>query len=191
MTQTRRVIQERQVTDLFENELKHVIQPDDVLLNLAQLHSAALVQNFQPFTRYPNLTRDVLIRTAIRNRHILEGSPVAEDIVPPANTDQFSRLPSPNEHPTPTNSLSAPPVHHNQAASSDVVLPAQSSRKRSRTNTMSESTHDKRVRSEPAHPQTNTSMYCFLYEDDSRNDKVFRSIHCIYSRRSKHILIPN
>jgi hypothetical protein len=191
MTQTRRVIQERQVTDLFENELKHVIQPDDVLLNLAQLHSAALVQNFQPSTRYPNLTRDVLIRTAIRNRHILEGSPVAEDIVPPANPDQFSRLPSPNEHPTPTNSLSAPPVHHNQAASSDVVLPAQSSRKRSRTNTMSESTHDKRVRSEPAHPQTNTSMYCFLYEDDSPNDKVFRSIHCIYSRRSKHILIPN
>jgi hypothetical protein len=191
MTQTRRVIQERQVTDLFENELKHVIQPDDVLLNLAQLHSAALVQNFQPSTRYPNLTRDVLIRTAIRNRHILEGSPVAEDIVPPANPDQFSRLPSPNEHSTPTNSLSIPPVHHNQAASSDVVLPAQSSQKRSRTNTMSESTHDKRVRSEPAHPQTNTSMYCFLYEDDSPNDKVFRSIHCIYSRRSKHILIPN
>jgi hypothetical protein len=74
MTRTRPVIQERSITDFLENEIKHTIQPDDILLNLAQLHSAKLVQKFQPLVQYPNLPRDTLLRTAIRNCHLLEGS---------------------------------------------------------------------------------------------------------------------
>ncbi|KAJ7252942.1 hypothetical protein C8J57DRAFT_951536, partial [Mycena rebaudengoi] len=44
MTLTRRVIQERQRTDRFEDEVKHAVEPNDCFLNLAQLRSATDVQ---------------------------------------------------------------------------------------------------------------------------------------------------
>ncbi|KAJ7762875.1 hypothetical protein B0H14DRAFT_2156128, partial [Mycena olivaceomarginata] len=43
-TLTRRVIQERQLTDRFENEVNHAAEPNDCFVNLAQLRSATDVQ---------------------------------------------------------------------------------------------------------------------------------------------------
>lgn len=74
VTRTRHIVQERRVTDLLDNELNHSLGPDDILLNLAQLHSARLVQPFQPSQRYPNMPGEALILHSIRNRHIVEGT---------------------------------------------------------------------------------------------------------------------
>jgi hypothetical protein len=69
---TRQVRQERQRTDLFENEVTHAVQPNDCFLNLAQLRSATDVQQFRSVTRYPGLALAEAIEQAIHNRERLE-----------------------------------------------------------------------------------------------------------------------
>jgi hypothetical protein len=69
---TRQVRQERQRTDLFENEVTHAVQPNDCFLNLAQLRSATDVQQFRSVTRYPSLALAEAIEQAIHNRERLE-----------------------------------------------------------------------------------------------------------------------
>ncbi|KAJ7308592.1 hypothetical protein DFH08DRAFT_944451 [Mycena albidolilacea] len=66
------VRQERQRTDLFENEVTHAVQPNDCFLNLAQLRSATDVQQFRSVTRYPGLALAEAIEQAIHNRERLE-----------------------------------------------------------------------------------------------------------------------
>ncbi|KAJ7797935.1 hypothetical protein B0H14DRAFT_2618391 [Mycena olivaceomarginata] len=58
MTLTRRVVQERQRTDRFENEVNHAVEPNDCFLNLAQLRSATDVQHFRSRTRFPEIDRE-------------------------------------------------------------------------------------------------------------------------------------
>jgi hypothetical protein len=67
----RAVVQERQVTTNLELQVEHNIEPDDILLNLAQLHSAKYVQLFQWQTRYPAMSRATLIDTAVANHNAL------------------------------------------------------------------------------------------------------------------------
>ncbi|KAJ7686893.1 hypothetical protein B0H14DRAFT_2307407, partial [Mycena olivaceomarginata] len=69
---TRQVRQERQRTDLFENEVTHTVQPNDCFLNLAQLRSATDVQQFRSVTRYPGLALAEAIEQVIHNRERLE-----------------------------------------------------------------------------------------------------------------------
>lgn len=51
--------------------LNHV-NPDDILLNLAQMRSVRYIQTFQPTTRYPNLPLHELICQATANRRHLQ-----------------------------------------------------------------------------------------------------------------------
>lgn len=44
---------------------------EDVLLNMSQLHSAKLLQVFQPMERYPDLPQEAVIRRAIINHSTL------------------------------------------------------------------------------------------------------------------------
>ncbi|KAF7982888.1 hypothetical protein HWV62_25136 [Athelia sp. TMB] len=96
---TIKVIQERRATELLENELKHSIEPDDVLLNLAQLHSASLVQAFRPSRRYPNMPLDTLIWQSIRNRHVLEGTNLDTEVPPGPEADPPAIPPLTMPHP--------------------------------------------------------------------------------------------
>lgn len=81
VTQTRRVIQERRITDHFEDEILHSQCPDDLFLNLAQLRSAGVIQYFQSDTRFTTLSQDEVIECAIKNRETLdrEAKQVKED----------------------------------------------------------------------------------------------------------------
>ncbi|KII94845.1 hypothetical protein PLICRDRAFT_693166 [Plicaturopsis crispa FD-325 SS-3] len=72
VAQTRIVVQERQRTERTENQVEHSKNPDDLLLNLAQLRSAAYLEVFRLDTTYPGLLRDELIEEAVRHRHALE-----------------------------------------------------------------------------------------------------------------------
>ncbi|KAJ7719255.1 hypothetical protein B0H14DRAFT_3098620 [Mycena olivaceomarginata] len=72
MTLTRRVIQERQRTDRFENEVNHAVEPNDCFLNLAQLRSAMDVQHFRSRTRFPGLSLQDAIEKSIENKARLE-----------------------------------------------------------------------------------------------------------------------
>jgi hypothetical protein len=155
MTQSCPVIQEHQITDFLENELKHVTQPDDVLLNLAHLHSATHVQKFQPPTRYPNLAHDTLIRTATRNCHLLEGSMVMDEFIASENPSQSQNLPVQT-----ITTIHSVPVYstHNQTtlfgnpiSPLSVAVSTHTSRKRSRTNTTTGSSRNKHPHLEPAH----------------------------------------
>jgi hypothetical protein len=72
MTLTRRVVQERQRTDRFENEVNHAVEPNDCFLNLAQLRSATDVQHFRSRTRFPGLSLQDAIEKSIENKTRLE-----------------------------------------------------------------------------------------------------------------------
>ncbi|KAJ7831981.1 hypothetical protein B0H13DRAFT_2240508 [Mycena leptocephala] len=72
MTLTRQVIQERQRTDRFENEINHAVEPNDCFLNLAQLRSATDVQHFRSRTRFPGLSLQDVIEKSIENKARLE-----------------------------------------------------------------------------------------------------------------------
>ncbi|KAJ7848534.1 hypothetical protein B0H13DRAFT_1906711 [Mycena leptocephala] len=72
MTLTRQVIQERQRTDRFENEVNHAVEPNDCFLNLAQLRSATDVQHFRSRTRFPGLSLQDVIEKSIENKARLE-----------------------------------------------------------------------------------------------------------------------
>ncbi|KAJ7808632.1 hypothetical protein B0H14DRAFT_3091039 [Mycena olivaceomarginata] len=72
MTLTRRVVQERQRTDRFENEVNHAVEPNDCFLNLAQLRSATDVQHFRSRTRFPGLSLQDAIEKSIENKARLE-----------------------------------------------------------------------------------------------------------------------
>ncbi|KAF7349031.1 hypothetical protein MVEN_01424500 [Mycena venus] len=72
MSLTRRVVQERQETDRFENELNHAVEPNDCFLNLTQLRSATHVQYFRSKTRFPDLSLVDAIEKAIENKERLE-----------------------------------------------------------------------------------------------------------------------
>ncbi|KAL1756891.1 hypothetical protein FB107DRAFT_210543, partial [Schizophyllum commune] len=67
-TRTRPVVRERQRTRLLEWEVKHEKNPDDLVLNLAQLRSASLLQELQPPALQPALPRNVLVDRAVANR---------------------------------------------------------------------------------------------------------------------------
>ncbi|KII85794.1 hypothetical protein PLICRDRAFT_115102, partial [Plicaturopsis crispa FD-325 SS-3] len=72
---TRQVVQERQQRlDRFENEIRHLGQPDDLLLNLAQLRNADLVQLFQPLLppAHLRLPRVELLEQAVLHREALD-----------------------------------------------------------------------------------------------------------------------
>lgn len=71
-TLTRRVIQERQQTDRFENEVNHAVEPNDCFLNLAQLRSALDVQKFRSGVRFTRLSLVEVIEQSIHNRERLE-----------------------------------------------------------------------------------------------------------------------
>lgn len=116
VTRTRHVIQERRVTALLENELNHSLQPDDLLLNLAQLHSARLVQPFRPPQRYPDMPIGTLILHSIRNRHIIEGTeasvPSGPGVDPPAIHPALNGSPSVTHgHPATLSEATRQPVN--------------------------------------------------------------------------------
>ncbi|KAJ6487363.1 hypothetical protein C8R47DRAFT_979100 [Mycena vitilis] len=71
-TPTRRVVQERQQTDSFGNEVNHVVDPHDCFLNLAQLRSATDVQKLRSGTRFPGLSLTDTIERSIENKERLE-----------------------------------------------------------------------------------------------------------------------
>ena len=72
ITPTRRVRQEGYLTETFADELTHGINPDDIMLNLAQLRSAQYLQQFQPMERYPGLGKAEMIEVALANRLRIE-----------------------------------------------------------------------------------------------------------------------
>ncbi|KAJ7038972.1 hypothetical protein C8F04DRAFT_1321658 [Mycena alexandri] len=90
MTPTRQVLQERQRTDLLENEVNHTVQPDDCFLNLAQLRSATEVQQFRSGTRYPGLPLAEAIEQAIHNRERLERE--AKELEQAKETERLARV---------------------------------------------------------------------------------------------------
>lgn len=135
----------------MENELKHSIEPNDVLLNLAQLHSARFVQLFQPSSQYPNMEFETLIHRAIQNRHVLEGTESAEGAgldnqtvarhepegSPPASHNPVDTTPEDTQHPVRHSGDPAQmQAESNQAESSG----------RKRTNTTTARTTDARAK---------------------------------------------
>ncbi|KAF7971893.1 hypothetical protein HWV62_19513 [Athelia sp. TMB] len=72
ITRTRPLIQERQTTLQHENEITHTIEPNDIVLNLAQMRSAEWTQVFQPPSRYNSPSRNFHIRQAVQNRIDME-----------------------------------------------------------------------------------------------------------------------
>lgn len=72
ITKTRTVVQERIRTETEENEVHHVGDLDDYILNLAQLHNAASLQGFQPDERYPGVPREEWLQKAVENRQQLD-----------------------------------------------------------------------------------------------------------------------
>lgn len=135
------MIQERQETDLLDDEITHSESPDDRLLNLAQLHSSKLVQVLQPDEQYFPFPRAELIEQAMHNRHVLENSEPEPEVVPP--------LPIPQSQPEPI------------ISSSSIALAATSSQparpKRSRVQTTAQSSHSTQKRrrqdDDAPHPQ--------------------------------------
>ncbi|KAJ7469074.1 hypothetical protein FB451DRAFT_1177070 [Mycena latifolia] len=69
---TRRVLQERRRTKRFENEVSHAVEPNDCVLNLAQLRSATDVQKSRSDARFPGLSLAEAIEASIRNKERLE-----------------------------------------------------------------------------------------------------------------------
>ncbi|KAF7341642.1 hypothetical protein MSAN_02061900 [Mycena sanguinolenta] len=72
ITPTRRITQERRLTDHFENEVNHAVEPTDCFVNLAQLRSASDLQKLRSSTRFPGLSLVEAIEQSIRNREQLE-----------------------------------------------------------------------------------------------------------------------
>ncbi|KAJ7463932.1 hypothetical protein FB451DRAFT_1491960 [Mycena latifolia] len=72
ITLARQVIQERQKTEHFENEVNHAVEPNDCFLNLAQLRSATDVQKLRSGARFPGLSLTDAIEQSIHNRERLE-----------------------------------------------------------------------------------------------------------------------
>lgn len=72
VTQTSIVVQEHVSTDHFKNEIAHNTNPDDRLLNTAQLRSAKNIQQFCVDFRYPDLAVSEVISKAIANKHQLD-----------------------------------------------------------------------------------------------------------------------
>ncbi|KAJ7436186.1 hypothetical protein FB451DRAFT_1379084 [Mycena latifolia] len=71
-TLTRRVTQERQKTDHFENEVNHAVEPNDCFLNLAQLRSATDLQKFRSSICFPDVSLAEAIKQSIHNQEQLE-----------------------------------------------------------------------------------------------------------------------
>lgn len=71
-TRTRRVLQERQLTDKLEHEVNHAVEPNDCFVNLAQLRSATEVQKFRSGFRFPGLSLVDAIEQSIQNRERME-----------------------------------------------------------------------------------------------------------------------
>jgi hypothetical protein len=71
-TRTRRVLQERQLTDKLEHEVNHAVEPNDRFVNLSQLRSATKVQKFWGGSRFPGLSLVDAIGRSVRNRERLE-----------------------------------------------------------------------------------------------------------------------
>ncbi|KAL1714991.1 hypothetical protein EV715DRAFT_208510 [Schizophyllum commune] len=67
-SRTRAVKRERTSTTLLEWEVRHESSPDDLVLNLAQLRSAASLQPLHPPTENPFTNRGDLLRQAVANR---------------------------------------------------------------------------------------------------------------------------
>jgi hypothetical protein len=70
--QTRAVHQERISTGKMDFEIGHVADPDNIVLNLAQMGHAQLVRPLLSKVRYPGLTREVLIERAVARRREIE-----------------------------------------------------------------------------------------------------------------------
>ncbi|KAL1669170.1 hypothetical protein GGF50DRAFT_21913, partial [Schizophyllum commune] len=67
-TKTRPVVHERRATQKFEWEVKHNQNPNDLVMNLAQLRSAVSLQEFQAAERRPGLDRATLLDRAVHHR---------------------------------------------------------------------------------------------------------------------------
>ncbi|RDX40530.1 hypothetical protein OH76DRAFT_1394203 [Lentinus brumalis] len=106
-TETRELKQERITLDKKGSELTH-IEPNDLVLNLAQLRSGALLSRFQ--TRTPRPDTAALIRRAIAIRHALDGT-APDDPAPEADHSAMptasSTLPPPAASTPPA--VSTPP----------------------------------------------------------------------------------
>ncbi|EPQ49873.1 hypothetical protein GLOTRDRAFT_134513 [Gloeophyllum trabeum ATCC 11539] len=68
-TMTRNVIQERQITINRESEYLHSVEPEDRLLNLAQLRSSSIIQSLHHVLPEPeHQTCQEMIKAAVQNR---------------------------------------------------------------------------------------------------------------------------
>lgn len=68
VTRTRPSLQERELTNYLEDEVKHAVHPDDRVLNLAQLRNAVVLQLFRRSDRYPDQTPGAAVKQALVNR---------------------------------------------------------------------------------------------------------------------------
>jgi hypothetical protein len=90
LVQNRPVIQERQETSLLEYQVQHTDEPDDILLNLAQLHSAKYLQTFARRDRYPDIPEEVMINMAVANhKALVEGAMLDKSAPAQSNADSY------------------------------------------------------------------------------------------------------
>ncbi|TFK70456.1 hypothetical protein BDN72DRAFT_838978 [Pluteus cervinus] len=88
LTRTREVQQERKPTGRFENEVLHTKNPNDLLLNLAQLRSAQHIQHLQPNSR---ISPDNPELVSIAVKHHLELEAEKDQPKRPVNTQKKKR----------------------------------------------------------------------------------------------------
>ncbi|KAG8725629.1 hypothetical protein FRC09_000016 [Ceratobasidium sp. 395] len=71
VTATRQLRQERQLLDSFEDEVQHTIEPSDLILNVAQLHSAEMISHIYPdvLPVYPGLD-DAISKGLVRQQEL-------------------------------------------------------------------------------------------------------------------------
>lgn len=100
-TASRPVIQERHITNRFDHELLHVCMPHDILMNLAQLRSASLIQTFQPPARYPNLSRTAVVFQAVQNNQLLLTSTDGEELEQRGLLNPMTALSASTQNPRP------------------------------------------------------------------------------------------
>ncbi|KAH9925773.1 uncharacterized protein B0H18DRAFT_1085196 [Fomitopsis serialis] len=66
VTRTKVIYQERHQTEFKDNEIHHLSDQDNLVLNLAQLRDAAVLQLLQPDVRYPGIEHALLLDEAVK-----------------------------------------------------------------------------------------------------------------------------
>ncbi|KAG8696163.1 hypothetical protein FRC09_008684 [Ceratobasidium sp. 395] len=80
VTATRQRRQERQVLDAFDNEVQHNIEPQDLVLNLAQFRSAETIASLFPHSPPPQPSVEDAITDGIHHQQALEEAAQAEKL---------------------------------------------------------------------------------------------------------------